>query len=194
MSKDDRSTATKKCCKCGVEWPRSDYSPDKRATDGLQSCCKACRKAYRRAFYVTNRDKVTHRNREWSLKNPRFALERQRRYYARNKAVVDARWTAWLLANPEKRAATCARWAKKNHDKESARVMRRIARKLAQTPSDADFAAIRAFYTERDRLTRETGIKHEVDHIVPLAKGGLHHQDNLQILTKSENCRKGKKL
>lgn len=31
---------------------------------------------------------------------------------------------------------------------------------------------------------------HHVDHIVPLSRGGLHHEDNLQYLTASENCRK----
>jgi ribosomal protein L39E len=33
---------------------------------------------------------------------------------------------------------------------------------------------------------------YHVDHIVALAVGGLHHQDNLQYLPVSENCRKGK--
>jgi len=31
---------------------------------------------------------------------------------------------------------------------------------------------------------------YEVDHIVPLSKGGLHHPNNLQILTKTENRKK----
>ena len=31
---------------------------------------------------------------------------------------------------------------------------------------------------------------YEVDHIHSLSTGGLHHQDNLQYLPKSENCRK----
>ena len=31
---------------------------------------------------------------------------------------------------------------------------------------------------------------HEVDHIQAIAKGGLHHPDNLQILTKHENRKK----
>jgi 5-methylcytosine-specific restriction endonuclease McrA len=29
-----------------------------------------------------------------------------------------------------------------------------------------------------------------VDHIQPIAKGGLHHPDNLQILTMEENRKK----
>ena len=33
---------------------------------------------------------------------------------------------------------------------------------------------------------------YHVDHIQALAKGGLHHQDNLQYLIIGENCRKGK--
>lgn len=33
---------------------------------------------------------------------------------------------------------------------------------------------------------------YEVDHIISLAEGGLHHQDNLQYLPNIENKRKGK--
>ena len=33
---------------------------------------------------------------------------------------------------------------------------------------------------------------YHVDHIIALAANGLHHQDNLQYLPISENCRKGK--
>lgn len=35
---------------------------------------------------------------------------------------------------------------------------------------------------------------YEVDHIIPLSKGGLHHQDNLQYLPKEENRRKSNKM
>ena len=35
---------------------------------------------------------------------------------------------------------------------------------------------------------------YEVDHIVPLSKGGLHHEDNLQYLTVLENRKKNNRL
>lgn len=35
---------------------------------------------------------------------------------------------------------------------------------------------------------------YEVDHIIPLSKGGLHHEDNLQYLTVAENRSKGNKM
>lgn len=58
------------------------------------------------------------------------------------------------------------------------------------TPSWANLDDIKYFYVEAQRLTKETGIPHEVDHIIPI-KGklvsGLHVPANLQILTEKEN-------
>jgi 5-methylcytosine-specific restriction endonuclease McrA len=63
-----------------------------------------------------------------------------------------------------------------------------------QLPVDANLDIIKSIYEECRRLSVETGIPHEVDHIIPIAKGGLHHQDNLQILTMSENRKKGSNI
>lgn len=73
---------------------------------------------------------------------------------------------------------------------------RREAMALA-TPAWANKTAIAKIYSEAKRLTAETGIKHEVDHIVPILNKkvcGLHVEANLQILTKSENIRKHSKF
>ena len=53
--------------------------------------------------------------------------------------------------------------------------------------------AILTIYEKCAKLTAATNIPHEVDHIIPICKGGLHHPDNLQILTMGENRRKGGK-
>lgn len=70
---------------------------------------------------------------------------------------------------------------------------KRRAKVKNQTPQDADLDMIRAIYKEAARLSEETGIIHEVDHIVPISKGGEHHQENLQILTRHENRKKSNK-
>ena len=49
-------------------------------------------------------------------------------------------------------------------------------------------------YEQARKLSQATGIKHHVDHIIPLAQGGTHHPDNLQILTEQENTQKGTKI
>ena len=53
---------------------------------------------------------------------------------------------------------------------------------------------INVFYKEAVRLSEKTGIPHEVDHIIPISKGGKHHENNLQILTAIENRKKYNKL
>ncbi len=61
------------------------------------------------------------------------------------------------------------------------------ARQRAQTPDDADIQLIQKIYENCPE-------GYEVDHIIPISKGGLHHQDNLQYLSKILNRKKGNKL
>lgn len=63
-----------------------------------------------------------------------------------------------------------------------------------QLPINADLDIIKSIYEECRRISVETGVPHEVDHIIPIAKGGLHHQDNLQIITMTENRKKGSNI
>lgn len=63
-----------------------------------------------------------------------------------------------------------------------------------RTPPWADPAATAAVYARAKALTKETGVLHEVDHIVPLNHPrvcGLHWHVNLQVLDHEANRRKG---
>ena len=80
-------------------------------------------------------------------------------------------------------------WARDNKDKVLANVRNYQARKRNALPvlSTEEKMAIKAIYAERQRISEETGVAHDVDHIKPLSKGGLHHPDNLRIITASLN-------
>lgn len=56
---------------------------------------------------------------------------------------------------------------------------------------------INSIYAEARRISRETGVEHHVDHIVPL-KGhevrGLHVAWNLRIVPAEVNLKKGNRL
>ena len=140
--------------------------------------CAECAKAYLK---------------RWRERNPTTF----KRWYEQNQAERADYWQKWYEANRERRAESCAAWARENKHIVNALIAKRNAAKLRATPRWADQSAIREIYREAARLTADTGIPHEVDHIYPLQGEtvcGLHCEDNLQILTKTENIRKKNRM
>ena len=87
-----------------------------------------------------------------------------------------------------------SKYKKENTDKVNALKAKRYAAKLHRTPSWSDLDLIKPFYFEAQHLTKETGIKYDVDHIIPLQGeyvSGLHIASNLQVITHTANCKKG---
>lgn len=81
---------------------------------------------------------------------------------------------------------TCRAFDKKRRD-----AMRRGA--FPHNLSEEERKEIVSIYDAAKALSKSTGIQHHVDHIRPLAAGGDHRPDNLQILTAKENLTKGAK-
>jgi hypothetical protein len=70
---------------------------------------------------------------------------------------------------------------------------RYLARKQLGIPIDIteqQLREIQKVYQQAQHLTFTTGVQYDVDHIVPLFEGGLHHPDNLQIITNKEHLMK----
>lgn len=89
-----------------------------------------------------------------------------------------------------------SRWYKKFAFHQASYQSRRRATLVNCTPrglSETQRDEILSFYREAQYLTLKYGKKIEVDHIVPLnckVACGLHVPWNLQLATKTENCRK----
>jgi 5-methylcytosine-specific restriction endonuclease McrA len=81
-------------------------------------------------------------------------------------------------------------WRSENRARVAEKTRRRYAMKRALIHPENDGKREREFFREAARLTRETGIEHHVDHVIPLSCGGWHHHDNLQVLTIGENLKK----
>ena len=79
------------------------------------------------------------------------------------------------------------KWYKRTRAIANEAWMRYNTKQKLQTPLDADLKLMQKIY-------EECPVGYEVDHIIPISKGGLHHQDNLQYLSRSENRRKSNKL
>lgn len=84
----------KKCSTCQLPKEVSDFSPDRRAKDGLQAACRACRAGAESERREAHPEKVrASRKRYLQNRSPRRVLADKR---------LQKRWRA---ANPEKNAA-----------------------------------------------------------------------------------------
>ena len=76
---------------------------------------------------------------------------------------------------------------KLNRSRKNESWARYMAKRKNQTPKNVDIKAIQQFYANCPE-------GYEVDHIIPLSKGGFHSLENLQYLTISENRKKSNKI
>lgn len=120
-------------------------------------------------------------------------LAGERAKYHAKKEIRLAAQKAKRDANPEIFRDRVRKSYRKNPSPAVAGCAKRRAAKNNATPAWVDNAAVQAFYAEAKRLTAETGVPHEVDHIYPLkgrTSSGLHVPWNLQIITRTENRQK----
>jgi 5-methylcytosine-specific restriction endonuclease McrA len=182
---------SKVCNKCKEEKPRKEFSKDRRAKDGLQSRCKACRKQN----YQENREKELECNKQWYQENREKKLEYSKQYYQENREERLEYDKQYYQENREKMLEGMKQWYQENPEKASARNAKRRALKQDGIPEALKDCPIERerlvqTYKLRDLFTKATGVEHHVDHIWPLSKGGPHWSGNLQVITAKENLSK----
>lgn len=88
-------------------------------------------------------------------------------------------------------------WRGSNRHAVQAQTAKRRSSKINATPSwltDRQYLEIKSFYLTATVATKTTGIKHHVDHVIPLRGKlvcGLHVPWNLMVVTAKENLSKG---
>lgn len=172
--------------------------------------CKICMKARAEAWYRANREKTIVRSAAWAAANPEKRRAIGRRFYhacpeksrewgrahteevraikkayrAANADKLRAIRRAWIAANPEKHRARKVAYRKAHVDQFRAYTRCRRARKrnAKGVHTAADVAA--QFTAQRGRCYwcgKKVGKKYDVDHVIPLSRGGSNGPDNIVI-------------
>lgn len=180
----------KTCSRCSLEKSFDEFTIRRRNGKVYRkSHCKACDSVLNSKWREGNKEYHVARLKKWRAENADKKNEYQRQWRIRNPEKPAEYQSAWHAKNP----GYCAAWAKANPHKCCQQVARRKANMLLATPKWADAEKIDAIYAEAARLTRETGIEHHVDHVVPLKSKlvcGLHWEGNMRVITRAENLTK----
>lgn len=148
--------------------------------------CKMCFKAAIKIHADANREVVRARNRTAGQKF------REANRESENLRVLD-----YYRKNNDKCRAKNAEWKKANPHLNTAKENKRRASKLRATPKWANLEMIESIYKESAALSKSTGTKMHVDHIIPLKSKlvcGLHCEANLQILPAKANLSKSNRF
>lgn len=136
---------------------------------------KAAQAKYRKA----NPDKLRASAAKWHKANSNKVKAKNAKYYKDNPEKVKAAVAKWHKANPEKLSDKRAR---RRTRIETGTLSRGLVAKLHKLQCGKCVCCLKKLSTLRKN--------YHIDHIIPLAKGGLHQDDNIQLLCVTCNLQK----
>lgn len=167
----------KTCSKCKTDKSCDNFrsvKPGKGCKLNLHSWCRECERVARRKHYADNPEKYKDWNKQWNEANPERRRELER---TRDRLKKSAAYKNWAANNKDKLRAYDHNYRARLRNAEGVLTSQVILSVLA---------------TYGELCLKCGSTKNiEIDHVVPLSRGGTNLFDNLQPLCKSCNSGKG---
>lgn len=187
-----RKEEMKLCENCGKEFEPDKHNPNQRF------CCRSCfRKCYNKKWRRENREKLRKRMKKWRQENK----EHYKKYCQENKEKLKEYKKRYYQENEDRIKKYHKKYVKEHLKQYNLYCHKRRARKRGNggSYSAKEIREIRkesegicpGYKTKPHFVGKE---KLEIDHIIPLVKGGRNDIENIQLLCKSCNRKKGIKI
>jgi len=206
------------CPVCKVDKPETEYQWRNKAKQWLNWACHPCRKAqvrdaqarrtpgekaaYKRAWrakdpnwhakdYAKNKDREKAGRLAARLADPAGYLRKCAAHYVKHKASMNAAAKRWRFANADHDRAYNRRWYEENKAHVFEKSRRRRALVLDRTIVPFTLAELEAHVLSFACQCVYCGLAYEeLDHVIPLSRGGEHSLANIRPACRSCNRRK----
>ena len=203
-----------RCSKCLRTKPAAEMVADSRFKSGFQSYCRECQREYSRAHYAANKERRKEISKAWRAANPDRVAEKVKEWQAEHPELVEQSQKRCRANNPDKYRQIALRWKRRNpekvrefkrrdYDRHYDRIIVANSRRKARLKAlDVGNVTIegwinrKAVFGNRCAYCGEVETAEErltMDHVKPLALGGLHCLANLRPACESCNKSKGAK-
>lgn len=194
----------KKCLDCGELKSLDQFTKDSSKKDGKNIYCILCRKK-RSAKWKSesgyNEKRLTESKLKQDRKKYSSIINKNLNHFIYLKEYFDLYFFILLCVFKNhndvinKRRATQRIYNKEKRRKRDSDLVTfhhhlRRARKKSAILLSTDNLMVKQIMNNRIALDSYGEVKWSVDHLIPLSKGGSHHQDNLQIMKLSKNIAK----
>ncbi len=158
---------------------------------------------YLKAYRERNKDRISQQKKDWYLLHREEQLKKMRLNYEVKKDDYISRAKDWSIKNPEKRSIIRNNWRVKN--KEHCNMLGKLYRERKKSNGIFYGRSKQALYDKFGGICQicskviDLYIRYpdseslSIDHIIPVSKGGMTIESNLQIAHFGCNVRKGNK-
>jgi 5-methylcytosine-specific restriction endonuclease McrA len=215
-----RVNLVKKCSICKIDKTLEEFDFNKRAKDGRTARCKECRKIYSIEYRQKNHEKLLdyeaklrnkhngfkERKDKWKQENLDHVKEQQKEYYEANKEELKKYYKDWAEKNRDKLSESQKKFRKTEKGKEAS--YKRNHRRRSKIYNVEFRGHKRKEILDRDNWKCKICNKNvhddskkphspdkaNIDHIIPISKGGNSEPSNLQTLCYKCNIKKSDKV
>lgn len=164
---------------------------------------KASRKKYRKensekikisdkVYYQNNSEKIKRASKKWKKENPEKVKKIERRRRERNVEYERERKREYYQKNKEKMSIWQKHYRKENSEQYSKYRRNRTARKKNASGDGVMLSELIQTHGSSCYLCNKNSAT-DIEHLIPLSRGGTNHVDNLRPACRSCNSKKGTK-